>query len=98
VSKLKESLDMLFVGPIGGWKLGWRGMLTLASLVLKRRGTLAAVIPLNAREGMKTLLSLLDVPLYPDVKQLVDDMQRWRFTGVRLNKDRGFAGIVAVKR
>lgn len=98
VSKLKESLDMLFVGPIGGWKLGWRGMLTLASLVLKRRGALAAVIPLNAREGMKTLLSLLDVPQYPDVKQLVDDLQRWRFTGVRLSKDRGFAGIVAVKR
>jgi len=98
VSKLKESLDMLFVGPIGGWKLGWRGMLTLASLVLKRRGALAAIIPLNAREGMKTLLSLLDVPPYPDVKQLVDDLQRWRFTGVRLSKDRGFAGIVAVKR
>ncbi|WP_460024067.1 hypothetical protein [Infirmifilum sp. SLHALR2] len=98
VSKLKESLDMLFVGPIGGWKLGWMGVLILASHVLKRRGVLTAVIPLNAREGMKTLLSLLGIPPYPDVKRLVDDMQRWRFTGVRLNKDRGFAGIVAVKR
>ncbi len=98
VDRFKESLDMLFVGSLGGWKLGWRSIVSLALLLLKRRGVFASVLPLNSREGLKTLLSLFDVPEYPNLDLVVEDLQKSRFANIRVNRERGFAAVIAVKR
>ncbi|QOJ78530.1 hypothetical protein IG193_07175 [Infirmifilum lucidum] len=98
VDKLRESLDMFFAGSLGGWKLGWRSIVSLAMLLLKRRGILALLLPLNSREGLKTLLGLFDVPEYPSLDQVAGDLQKSRFTNIRVNRERGFAAVVAVKR
>ena len=97
ISGLKEAVDLLYVGSIDGWKLGWPNITSLATKLLKRRGYLALILPLNKREGMRSLLALFDIPEYPEPEKIMQDLQRQRFSKIFTNRGPGFIAVAAVK-
>ncbi|MGB9785712.1 MAG: hypothetical protein ACPLRJ_00385 [Infirmifilum uzonense] len=98
INRLKESLDFLYVGSLDAWRLGWPNILSLASQLLKRKGNLSLILPINQREGLKTFLKLFDVPEYPEPEKIIEDLQRQRFTNIYTSKGSGFLALVAARR
>lgn len=98
INSLRETIDMLYVGSFDGWKIGWQNILSLASQLVKRRGYLSLILPLNQREGLKTLLAIFDIPEYPTPEQIMQDLQRQRFSNIFTSRGPGFIALTAVKR
>ncbi|MEZ0346696.1 MAG: hypothetical protein ABWK01_09110 [Infirmifilum sp.] len=98
VEKLTESLDLLYTGTIDAWKLGWSNILAIASRLIKRKGYFTAILPATKHLAMRTLLSLFDVPDYPDTAQIKEELQKMRFTNIYISSAQGFTAFFAIKR
>jgi hypothetical protein len=97
-SSLATNIDVFVSSSLEAMSLGWRTVLDLAVKLLKRRGTLIAMFPANAREGLRTLLKIWKIPEYPPLEKILRDLQDARFTQIRYNVQGPFTLIYAQKR
>jgi len=95
---LAGSLDALLAATLSAWRLGWERLLGLASSLLKKKGYFAAILPVNSREGMRTLLSILDVPVYPQPGNATTSLRAAKLQQVWIGEDNGFFSVVATKK
>jgi len=97
-SSLATNIDVFVSSSLEAMSLGWRTVLDLAVKLLKRRGTLIAMFPDNAREGLRTLLKIWKIPEYPPLEKILRDLQDARFTQIRYHVQGPFTLIYAQKR
>jgi|GEM_PF-1822629 hypothetical protein len=95
---LNSNVDVFISSSLEAMSLGWRTTLDLAVKLLKRRGTLIAMIPDNAREGLRSLLKIWKIPEYPPLDRLLRDLQAAKFTQTRYHAQGPFTIIQAQKR
>ncbi len=93
-----ENADMYVFASIESWKRGWDTLIGLAEKILASGGLLVGVIPLNDKEGLKTLMRAWQVPDFPTAREVMDILKRLRYTRIRTNIYGPFMVFMASKR
>ncbi|ABL77488.1 hypothetical protein [Thermofilum pendens] len=98
LASLNGTVDVLVFATLDAMSLGWRTILGMASSLLKKGGTLIAIVPDNKREGLRSLLRAWRIPDYEPPETLATNLQDSRFTKIRYSTKGPFSAFVAQKR
>ncbi len=97
-SEYEGSVDLVVYTFIDAWRIGFDKLYTVARRFLSSGGLLAAVVPLNAREGLRTVLRAWGVNETADLEDMKKKASRYGFKDFRARRYGLIAAITAVAK